>query len=125
MAKYDQTPVFKQSYDLIIKLYEIAPKLSRDIRYTLAEQLKKDTLSMLRDIYLANFKSKTKAEHIKSALTTLALIRLQFRLLKDLKQITIKSYSQISLMTESIAGQLTAWLKYVKTTDDAKQQEKE
>ncbi|MFR9597273.1 MAG: four helix bundle protein [Rikenellaceae bacterium] len=117
MAKYDQTPVFKQSYDLIIKLYEISPKLSRDVRYTLAEQLKKDTLDMLKLIYLANFKSQAKDEYIKQALTKLAVIRLQCRILKDLKQVTTKSYAQITLMTESIAAQLSSWLKYTKATN--------
>ncbi len=114
MAKYDQTPVFKETYDLTIKLYEISPKLSRDVRYTIAEDLKKDTMYILKMIYLANFKSATKEQHIKEALTTLATVRLQLRILKDLKQVSTKSYAQISLMTASIAAQLTAWLKYTK-----------
>ena len=42
MAKYDELPVFKATYDLLLRIYMVSQHWSRDIRYTLGEELKKE-----------------------------------------------------------------------------------
>lgn len=40
MAIYENLPVFKQSYDLLIDIYGMAKNMSRDYRFTIGEELK-------------------------------------------------------------------------------------
>lgn len=42
------------------------------------------------------------------------LVRLLLRVLKDLKQLSLKRYAQISVLTENISKQLTGWKKSLK-----------
>ena len=54
MALYDQLPVFKTSYDLLLKLYEMVSLLPKEHKYTLGEKLKTITLDLIIGIYQAN-----------------------------------------------------------------------
>lgn len=54
MATYDNLPVYKTSYDLLLELFKIANNFSRDYKFTLGEQIKKETLEMIIFIYKAN-----------------------------------------------------------------------
>ena len=51
MATYNQLPVYKATYDLLLYVYQIGKNVQRDYRYTLGETLKKD-LIMIFDPYL-------------------------------------------------------------------------
>ncbi len=42
------------------------------------------------------------------------LVRLLLRVLKDLKQLSLKRFTQISVLTENISKQLTGWKKSLK-----------
>lgn len=46
MAKYDELPVFKATYDLLLRIYMVSQHWSRDIRYTLGEELKKEVIEI-------------------------------------------------------------------------------
>ena len=59
MAKYDELPVFKATYDLLLRIYMVSQHWSRDIRYTLGEELKKEVIEILQLIYQANASKKT------------------------------------------------------------------
>lgn len=48
MAKYDELPVFKATYDLLLRIYMVSQHWSRDIRYTLGEELKKEVIEILQ-----------------------------------------------------------------------------
>ena len=58
MAKYDELPVFKATYDLLLRIYMVSQHWSRDIRYTLGEELKKEVIEILQLIYQANASKK-------------------------------------------------------------------
>jgi len=44
MAQYDQLPVFKKGYDLLLAVYESTGGFGREFKYTLGESLKKETM---------------------------------------------------------------------------------
>ena len=108
MATYNQLPVYKATYDLLLYVYQIGKNVQRDYRYTLGETLKKDLIMILTLIYRAN-STRQKVETIIEAREKLVAVKLQ--LLHDLKQLSLKNYANASLMTESISKQLSAWQK--------------
>ena len=59
MALYDELPVFKAAYDLLLDIYRFSSTLTREYKYTLGEKLKNETLELLMLVYRAN-SSKTK-----------------------------------------------------------------
>lgn len=107
---YDQLPVFKETYDLLLYFYKLNKNFQREYRYSLAENIKKEIISIIIEIYKANA-GRDKAIHISSALDYLVSVKIQMRLLKDLKQISISQFSQIVLKEESISKQLNSWRK--------------
>lgn len=109
MATYNQLPVYKATYDLLLYVYQTGKDVQRDYRYTLGETLKKDLISILTLIYRANNNTLKKVETIVEAREKLVAVKLQLRLLHDLKQLSLKNYANASLMTESISKQLSAW----------------
>ena len=115
MAIYDNLPVFKQSYDLLIDIYGMAKNMSRDYRFTIGEELKRRVMDQMICIYHANgSKNEDKWMYLKKAREYIVEIKLFIRLLSDLKQISIKRVAALTEKTESISKQLTAWAKSVK-----------
>ena len=41
MALYNHLPVYKASYDLLVKIFELTRNFSREYKYTLGESIKK------------------------------------------------------------------------------------
>ena len=101
MATYNQLPVYKATYDLLLYVYQTGKDVQRDYRYTLGETLKRDLITILTLIYRANA-NRQKVEIIVEAREKLVAVKLQLRL---------KNYANASLMTESISKQLSAWQK--------------
>ena len=63
MALYYELPVYKDTYKLIIKIFEYTKDFSREYKYTLGQDMKRDALQLVRSIYRAN-KSANKKEHL-------------------------------------------------------------
>jgi hypothetical protein len=74
------------------------------------EKLKNETLALILLVYRAN-SSKEKVEIIQHAREQIELIRLLIRLLKDLKQISLKSFVRINEQIENVSKQLSGWQK--------------
>ena len=113
MALYVELPVFKASYDLLLSVYQITALLKRDYRYTIGERLKTETLELVILIYKAN-SSQSKLDVIKDAREKIEVIRLLFRVLKDMKQISLKGLVRINEQIELVSKQLTGWQKSIK-----------
>ena len=112
MAQYDQLPVFKKGYDLLLAVYESIGRFGREFKYTLGESLKKESLALIVCIYKAN-SVFNKAPEIGEAREHLEIIRLYIRISKDLKQISLKRMIFLNEFIESISKQLTGWEKAV------------
>ena len=110
MANYDNLPVYKAAYDLLIYVFKVGHNMERDYRYTLGEAVKKDISEVLILIYRANSATE-KSEFITEAREGIVVVKLHLRLLCDLKQISVKAYAHASLLAESVSKQLAAWQK--------------
>jgi uncharacterized ferritin-like protein (DUF455 family) len=114
MATYDELPVYKASYDLLLDIFRLCKNFSREYKYTVGESLKKETLDLIMLIYRANSK-RDKWQTLQSAREKIEVIRLFIRLLKDLQQISLKKFVFINKRVESVSKQLTGWQKKFKT----------
>ena len=54
MALYYDLPVFKDVYKLTLLIYSLTKDFSKEYKYTLGQDLKKDVMVLMRSIYRAN-----------------------------------------------------------------------
>lgn len=111
MAQYDNLPVFKAIYDLLLEVYQRTRNVPRDLRYTLVQDLKNELLDLMVLVYQANGQ-REKEPLLRKSLEVFMYVRLRIRLLKDMHHLSIAQFAQFCLKTESISKQLTAWHKY-------------
>ena len=112
MAIYDNLPVFKATYDLLLQVVKLSVNIRRDARYTLGESLKKEILGLCICIYRANLTAE-KGPLIEQAREALVPIKLLIRLLHDTQQLSTKQYAMLCDHLDTISRQLSAWQKYL------------
>jgi len=54
MALYYDLPVFKDVYQLILKIFDYTNHFPREYKFTLGQDLKRDGINQVRSIYRAN-----------------------------------------------------------------------
>jgi hypothetical protein len=54
MALYYDLPVFKDVYKLVLKVFEYTKEFAREYKYTLGQDMKRDSIQLVRSIYRAN-----------------------------------------------------------------------
>ncbi len=94
MALYYDLPVFKDVYKLTLLIYSLTKHFSKEYKYTLGQDLKKDVMVLMRSIYRAN-KAQNKKEYLEAFLDDFELLKLEVRLYADMKIITIKKHNQV------------------------------
>ena len=108
MGNYDELPVYKATYDLLLEVFRFTKTFSKEYKYTVGESIKKETLELITLIYRANSK-QNKTETIQEAREKIEVLRLFIRLMKDLRQISLKRFVQINKQVENVSKQLTGW----------------
>lgn len=112
MALYSELPVYKASYDLLVAIFDFSRSFTREYKYTIGEKLKNETVDMITNIYRANSR-REKGPLLDKARENIEVIRLYMRLLRDLKQVSIRKFVDINQLIEDISRQLTGWKKSV------------
>ena len=113
MGRYNELPVYKASYDLLLEIFRFTKNIGKEFKYTVGESLKKETTKLITLIYRANSK-KDKYDVIQEARERIEIIRLFIRLMKDLKQISLKRFVLVNKQIENVSKQLTGWQKKIK-----------
>jgi hypothetical protein len=108
MSTYDNLPVFKASYTLLVILFSAIHHMQRDFRYTLGERIKAELLDLVMNIYRANSRT-AKKPLLNLARENIEMVRMLLRLAFDLKQFPLKDFALASEKVESISKQLLAW----------------
>jgi len=54
MALYYDLPVYRDTYQLILKIFEYTKDFPKEYKYTLGQDMKRDALQLVRCIYGAN-----------------------------------------------------------------------
>ena len=108
MAIYENLPVYKTSYDLLILTFKIIKEFTKEYKYNLWDTIKKEVINLISNIYKVNYKTD-KSRNIATAREKIELLRLYFRLSRDLKIISLNKYIEVNVLVESVSKQLTAW----------------
>ncbi len=78
MALYQDLPVFRDVYRLTLRVHQLTQSFSREFKYTLGQDMKRDCLGLLRSIYRAN-RSRDKAHLLDAFLDDFELLKLEVR----------------------------------------------
>ena len=108
MALYYDLPVYRDTYQLILKIFEVTKGFPKDYKYTLGQDMKRDALQLVRSIYRAN-KSAQKKEHLETFLDEFELLKLEIRLCVDMKVVSFKKQAELTVLMDSIGKQVTGW----------------
>jgi len=111
MTTYNNLPVYKASYDLLVEIFRFTKDFSKEYKYTVGESIKKEILEMITNIYRANSNLEKRKDRIQTARENCETIRLFLRLLKDLHQINISKFVSLNEKIETVSKQLSAWKK--------------
>lgn len=105
---YHELPVYRDTYKLILQIFEDTQHFPKEYKHTLGQDMKRDALQLVRSIYRAN-----KAEHKKVYLEAFSddfeLLKLEIRLCTDMKILPIKKQAELSLLMDGIGKQITGW----------------
>jgi len=108
MALYYDLPVYRDTYKLILKIFEVTKDFPKEYKYTLGQDMKRDALQLVRSIYRAN-KSTHKKEHLETFLDEFEILKLEIRLCSDMKVLPYKKQAVLSLLMDGIGKQVTRW----------------
>jgi len=113
MALYYNLPVFNDTYRLTLKIFELTKNFSREYKFTLGQDMKRDCITLVRSIYRAN-KNKQREIYLEQFLDEFEVLKLEIRLCKDLRLINIRQQAQLALAMDKIGKQITGWRNSVK-----------
>lgn len=114
MSTYNHLTVYKTSYDLMLEIFKLTKSFSREYKYSIGQDLKREVTLLIKRIFQANSSFDTRVEYIKKARGHIEVIRLYIRALKDLQEINVKKFARISVYIESVSRQLTGWQRSCK-----------
>lgn len=108
MTLYYDLPVYRDTYKLILKIFECTKDFPKEYKYTLGQDMKRDALQLVRSIYRAN-KATSKKEHLEHFLDEFEILKLELRLCSDMKVLPFKKHAELTVLMDSIGKQITGW----------------
>ena len=108
MALSHELPIYRDTYKLILALFELTQHFSKEYKYSLGQDIKRDAICLVRSIYRAN-RNLQKREYIEEFLDNFEILKLELRICADLKLFSVKQQAEITVLLESIGKQATAW----------------
>jgi hypothetical protein len=107
MKLHSDLPVYKSCYDLLLEIFLFTKEFTKEYKYTIGENLKKETIELLTLIFRPNSRSDKDAV-LQQARESIEVIRL----MKDLKQINFKRFVTINQKVEEVSKQLAGCLHH-------------
>lgn len=111
MALHYDLPVYRDTFILIRIVYDYTQNFPRDYKYTLGQDMKHDSMKLIRSIYKANRTHGDKTKYLEDFMDNFEMLKLQIRLATELKLLSLKQQSQLHTLMESIGRQITGWRK--------------
>lgn len=108
MAQAETLPVFRDGYTLLLLISTTVHALPRVFRYSLGAKVESLGAEVLDCIVVANHSTK-KGPSLELALLNLERLKIQTRILYDLKGISVRKYEQIAKHCATIERQLAGW----------------
>ena len=101
MSLTETLPVYRDTYRLIQLIYLRTRDFSREYKYTLGQDMKRDSIMLVRSIYRAN-RSESKRQWLEEFLDVFEILNLEIRLCVDLCLISPAHQSGISFVLSSL-----------------------
>lgn len=84
----------------------------RDFKYSLGDKIRNECIELVVFIYKANTLRQQRKEHLQQILERVQVIELMLRLAKDLRLFNVTAFSEIVLLTDSLARQAQGWITH-------------
>ncbi len=110
MAQYQHLPIYKQTYDILLRTMVATKDFPREYKFTLGQKIKDELIELVVMIYRANT-AISKKQHIESILERVQAIQLLMRISHDIKVLPRNHYAALSQMTDILGKQAQGWLK--------------
>lgn len=112
MQEFD-IPIFKKTYELYKQFHEIRNKAQKLDRHTIFQKSESTILELIEGILEASqlLKKDEKLIVLNKASVKLNLLRVFFRLMKDIKSIDLKTYALFEENIDEIGRMLGGWIK--------------
>jgi len=108
VARYEDLPVYRDCYNLTLRVFAITHDFPREYKYTLGADMKRDCLVLLRSIYRIN-RATRKEPLLEVFLDDFHLLRMEIRLATDLKLMSVRRQAELSVFMDTIGRQVTGW----------------
>ena len=112
MAQYKHLPIYKTTYELLEMVTRKTKDFPRDFKYSLGDKLRNECIELVIFIYKANTLRQQRKEHLQQILERVQVIELMLRLSRDLRLFNVVAFSEIVLLTDSLARQAQGWITY-------------
>lgn len=110
MAQYKHLPIYKSTYDLLEKITIITKNFPKDFKYTLGAKLREEVIELVIYIFKANSSRSNKKEFVEKVLERMQVVELLLRLSKDMRLMTIKHFSEVVVLSDSVGRQAQGWI---------------
>jgi hypothetical protein len=110
MAQYEHLPIYKLTYDILLRTTVAIKDFPREYKFTLGEEIKHELIRLVVVIYRAN-SAANKKQHIELILEHIQAIQLLLRLSHDMKVLSRRNYAALAQMTDGLGKQAQGWLK--------------
>jgi hypothetical protein len=110
VAQYQHLPIYKQTYDVLLRTMVATKHFPREYKFTLGQRLKDELIELVVIIYRAN-SAINKQQHIEWILERIQAIQLLMRLSHDMKVLPRNHYAALAEMTDTLGRQAQGWLK--------------
>lgn len=106
------TPIFSKTYELYKVFYGYLSLFPRKDRYTLGQKCEAVLLEILEAIILASSVAKQeKMPILKKASSKVDVLRVLFKICRDLKILDNKKHSNVDNILQEIGRMLGGWIK--------------
>jgi 23S rRNA-intervening sequence protein len=108
---YQELPVYKSSYDLLMSIFTITKTLPRQYKFVMGEKLQSLCVDMIISIYQANSDREKRRSVLGHLRVRIETIRLLLRVMKDQGILPLVSFIAVSSQVEEISKQVVGWEK--------------
>lgn len=112
MAQYKHLPIYKTTYELLEIVTRKTKDFPRDFKYSLGDKIRNECIELVVFIYKANSLRQQREEYLQQILERVQVIELMLRLAKDLRLFNVTAFSEIVLLTDSLARQAQGWITH-------------
>ena len=108
MSLHTDLPIYKQAYDLLDVITDLAKNMPRDFKVSIGGKLRDECVEIVTLIFRANV-NRNKVPHLTDLIERLQVTELLLRLSRDKRFISIPQYARGIELTNSIGKQAGGW----------------